>query len=197
MTPLNPRAEQNEKKTEKRKCGRDDVGEDSEVGIAAGGKEVQGEQQDERKETPQRNDHARKTQPIAEEAKLFLRFWRLAAHQWKLKSWFPLVAPLFFESANIGHKRFDFIVRQLVAIGIHLLFAIFHDAFLDAFDGDLVLQFGLDLRVAVILDAEFLAHLGLAFAIRAVAFGARLVPILFGIRRVRSGDGGNDYPDDE
>ena len=45
------------------------------------------------------------------------------------------------------------------------------------------LRFFLDLGAGIVLDFELLAHLGLALAIGAVALGAVLFPVLFGVRR--------------
>jgi hypothetical protein len=106
MPPLNPRAQQNEKQTEKRKSGRDNVREEAEVGIAAGGKEVQGEQQYEREETSERDDQARQTQPIAEEAESLLRFWKIAAHNFAKERGIYSASLFDLPRSNTGNLRY-------------------------------------------------------------------------------------------
>jgi hypothetical protein len=81
---------------------------------------------------------------------------------------------LLLEGAHIGDQTLDVIVAQALG-GFHdnLVFFDFQ-AFFDRFGGVGVLQVSLYLGIGVIFDAELLAHLGLAFAIGAVAFGAVL-----------------------
>src|SRR5664280_1646151 len=89
---------------------------------------------------------------------------------------------LFLKTSNVGHQPLDLFVRESFRRFHHGLAFLVLDAFLDGLEGFVVLQLGLDFRIRVILDSEFLAHLGLAFAVRTVAFGAGLLPRLFCIR---------------
>src|SRR5437764_15461 len=78
---------------------------------------------------------------------------------------------------------FHFFVRELVFVGIHFLFVLFDNAFLDDFNSVVVFQFLLHLGVGVVLHTALPAHLRVALAVRAMAFLTIFFPVLFDIRR--------------
>src|SRR5215475_7772180 len=90
----------------------------------------------------------------------------------------------------MGYQRLDFIIAQIRKT-LHFGLITFFDTFLDGF-GHLVVFHGiLHFWVGVVLYAKFLAHLGFAFAILAMTFGAILGPDRFGIRRPGRQSAGN------
>ena len=71
------------------------------------------------------------------------------------------------------------------------LIAVF-DAFFDGLDHVLIFEGGLDLGVGKIFDLGLFAHLGIAFAVGTVAFGAGFGIGFFDVSR-RGGHGGHKY----
>src|SRR6266568_632385 len=90
---------------------------------------------------------------------------------------------LLVKGANVSDQRLDLVVTQFVPVGVHFLFALFEDPFLDDLDGVFVLQFGLDFRVSVIFDTTLPAHFGLALAVCAVALLAMFFPVFLRLGR--------------
>jgi hypothetical protein len=80
----------------------------------------------------------------------------------------------------VCHQRFHLIIAQ-VGESFHLGFVIFLDAFFDGFGHFVVFHIGLDFSIGVILNPEFLAHLGFADAIFAMALSAVLGPDGLGV----------------
>src|SRR5882762_5922565 len=84
-------------------------------------------------------------------------------------SWSGVIV-LFLERPQVGDGGLDVVIRKLRRL--HQGFVVLLHAFLDGFESLVVGERRLHGRVSVILCAELLAHLGRAFAIVAVAFGA-------------------------
>src|ERR1035441_7762789 len=99
---------------------------------------------------------------------------------------FALRSGLLLEVADVLHERLDFIIAQRLAESFHLGFLPVLHSVLDGLRHGVVLQGFLDFGIRIILDSELLAHLGLALAIRSVALGATLFPVLFRVRRADS-----------
>src|SRR6266700_2582233 len=90
---------------------------------------------------------------------------------------------LLVKGANVSDQRLDLVVTQFVPVGVHFLFALFDDPFLDDLDGVFVLRFGLDFRVSVIFDTTLPAHFGLDLAVCAVALLAMFFPVFLRLGR--------------
>jgi len=83
----------------------------------------------------------------------------------------------------MGDQGLDFLVVELVGETLHYFFIAFLDAAFDGLDSCVVLELGLDIGAGVILASGLLAHLGITFAVFAVALGAIRRPVFFDIRR--------------
>src|SRR5260221_6864805 len=99
--------------------------------------------------------------------------------------------PSLFECADVSDQSFDLVVVQNFAKGFHLGLVAVFPAFFDAFEHFCVFHFRLHLGVGVILYPDFLAHFGVAFAIRPVAFGAVLFPVFLHVSSFGRGQRGD------
>ena len=95
----------------------------------------------------------------------------------------PSADLLRFQTAHVGDQSLDFVIRQGIERFHQGLAILVLHPFFDRLGRRIILQLRLNLGVREILDAQFLAHFGLALAIRAEALGAERIPDCFSVRR--------------
>src|SRR5690242_15281715 len=100
MAAIDHSAKNDEKRAQNEKSGRNNVDQDPEVGIAVRREQVQEEQQDERKQTAEKDDETGEAQPVSQ-----MPLQPLQVHE---------AGRLFFERTNMSDQRLDLVVTQLL-----------------------------------------------------------------------------------